>query len=55
MTVPHATYVGIQHFEQVGVLLLVNGTDGSTRALVAYFDSEPVLITEKGECDDLVS
>ncbi len=52
MTAPVSlTYVGVQLMTDIGVMLLVNDLTGSTKCLVAYFDEEPVRITEKeGEC-----
>jgi hypothetical protein len=40
------TYVGIQTFPGCCVLLLVNGPDKSTRALVVYSIAQPVRISE---------
>jgi hypothetical protein len=40
------TFVGVQTFPGCMVLLLVNGPDKSTRALIAYDAANPVRITE---------
>lgn len=45
LRVPNVTFVGIQSYEG-GALLLVNGSDGSTRSLVTYDREEPVDIID---------
>ncbi len=40
------TYVGPQVFPGVASMLLVNDSIGSTRALVCYWQDEPVRIRE---------
>lgn len=43
------TFRGIQMFPGLGVLLLVNLPNKSTRTLVAYEAKRPVLIKEKNQ------
>lgn len=41
------SFVGVQVCEGIGVLLLVNDEQGSTRALVAYMEEDPVVINDR--------
>jgi hypothetical protein len=46
------TFVGVWVVPEVGVLLLVNGLDKSTRTLVAYLIKEPIIIKRKRQLEE---
>ena len=43
------TFLGVQMFPGLGVALLINLPNKSTRALVDYANAEPVRIEEKNQ------